>query len=116
MKKFLAIYLGSAEAFATWRALDEVTRKEQEKAGMEGWMAWAKTHEKSIVDMGTPLGKTKRIDPHGITDTKNDIGAYTVVEATSHADAAKLFIGHPHFTFFPGASVEVMECLPMPTI
>ena len=28
--------------------------------------------------------------------------------------AVKLFEGHPHFTIFPGDSVEVMECLPIP--
>lgn len=33
----------------------------------------------------------------------------------SHEEAAKLFISHPHFKIFPGESVEIMECLPMPT-
>ena len=28
--------------------------------------------------------------------------------------AAKMFEGHPHFTIFPGDSVEIMECLPLP--
>jgi hypothetical protein len=37
-----------------------------------------------------------------------------VVQAESADDAAKLFIDHPHFTVFPGESVEVIECLPMP--
>ena len=27
---------------------------------------------------------------------------------------AKLFEKHPHFTIFPGDSVEIMECLPIP--
>jgi hypothetical protein len=25
-----------------------------------------------------------------------------------------MFEGHPHFTIFPGESIEVMECLPIP--
>jgi len=25
-----------------------------------------------------------------------------------------LFIDHPHFSIFPGQSVEIMECLPLP--
>lgn len=116
MKKFLAIYLGTADALAAWKAMDEETRKAQEKAGMNGWMEWANEHEESIVDQGTPLGKTKRIDADGISDTKNEIGAYTIVEAESHEEAAKLFVNHPHFMLFPGDSVEVMECLPMPKI
>ena len=28
--------------------------------------------------------------------------------------AAKLFERHPHFTIFPGDSVEIMECVPLP--
>jgi hypothetical protein len=45
MKKFVAIYLGSAEGLAEWKATDDEKRKEQEKAGIEGWMKWAKDNE-----------------------------------------------------------------------
>ena len=114
MKKFVAIYLGSAEGLAEWRATDDEEKKEREKAGMEGWIKWAKDNEASIVDLGSPLGKTKRIDPRGISDTKNEITAYTIVQAESHEAAAELFANHPHFMIFPGQSVEVMECLPIP--
>ncbi len=114
MKQFLAIFLGSAEALAAWRAQDEAVRKEQEKAGMEAWMKWAADNKEKIVYDGSPLGKTKRIDKAGISDTKNELGAYTVVQAESHEAAAAIFLNHPHFTLFPGESVEVMECLPMP--
>ena len=47
---------------------------------------------------------------------RNALTAYTVVRAASHAAAAKLFEGHPHFTLFPGEGVEVMECLPIPGV
>jgi hypothetical protein len=114
MKKFVAIYTGSASAMDKWKAMDEGKRKQQEKAGIEAWGKWVKTNEKSIVDIGSPLGKTKRISAQGISDTKNEIGAYTIVQAETHDAAAKLFANHPHFMIFPGDSVEVMECLPMP--
>jgi hypothetical protein len=114
MKKFMAIYLGSAAGLAEWKATDDEKRKEREKAGMERWMKWAEDNEGSIVDLGTPLGKTKRIDAHGIADTKNEITAYAIVQAESHEAAAELFANHPHFMIFPGQSVEVMECLPLP--
>ena len=45
---------------------------------------------------------------------RNELAAWTVVEAESHEAAARLFEGHPHFSIFPGDAVEVMECLPMP--
>ena len=114
MKKFLAIYLGSPEALAKWRSVEEEMRKNNEKEGMESWMKWAIENKDSILDNGTPLGKTKRIDKNGVTDVKNELGVYTVVQANSHEEAANLFLNHPHFMIFPGESVEVMECLPMP--
>ena len=48
-------------------------------------------------------------DRHG-----NAMAAWTVVRAESHEEAARLFVGHPHFTIFPGEAVEIMECLPIP--
>ncbi len=49
-------------------------------------------------------------------DTKNEITAYTIVQAELHEAAAELFANHPDFMIFPGQSVEVMECLPLPKI
>src|SRR3989344_5108510 len=109
MKKFMAVYLGSPEKMMAWKPDDATMKK-----GMEAWTKWATDNKTSIVDGGSPLGKTKRIDKNGISDTKNEMGAWTVVQAESHEDAAKLFLNHPHFTIFPGERVEVMECLPMP--
>lgn len=114
MKKFLAIYLGTAEAMAKYKAMHEEMKKEKDMAGMDAWKKWVMDNKASITDMGSPLGKTKRITKEGIMDIRNDLGAWTVVEAETHEDAAKLFVNHPHFTIFPGEAVEVMECLPMP--
>ena len=116
MKKFMAIYLGSpSEApMAQWKALDEKTRKEREGAGMSAWMKWGEENAGRIVDQGAPLGKTKRVDAKGASDTKNLMAGYTIVEAESHEAAAEMFLNHPHFTIFPGEAVEIMECLPMP--
>jgi hypothetical protein len=49
-----------------------------------------------------------------VSDIKNNLAAYVVVQAESHAAAAKMFENHPHFTIFPGDSIEIMECLPIP--
>jgi hypothetical protein len=114
MKNFLAIYMGSEAARARWEGLDEKKRKEREKAGMKGWMDWATENGKFIVEGGGPLGKTKRVNAKGISDTKNQLAAYTIVRAESHEAAAKLFLEHPHFMIFPGDSIEIMECLPIP--
>lgn len=110
----MAMYGGSRASFEAYKALDEKMRKERDQEGMRAWMKWGEEHKDAIVDNGAPLGKTKRISKDGIADTRNEIGAYTIVQAESHEDAAKLFENHPHFTIFPGEWVEVMECLPMP--
>ncbi len=114
MKKFLVTYLGSASAITQWKAMDEEKRRQQEGVGKEAWGKWAIANGKDIVDQGSPVGKTKRISAQGVSDTKNEIAAYAIVQADSHEAAAKMFENHPHFMIFPGDSVEVMECLPMP--
>jgi hypothetical protein len=114
MKKFMAIYLGSAQARQAWDKLDEAKRKEREAAGMKAWGDWMNSHKVNVVEQGGPLGKTKRTSKQGVSDIKNNMTGYVVVQAESHEAAAKLFEGHPHFTTFPGDSVEIMECLPIP--
>lgn len=114
MKKFMAVFTGSPDAMAGWQALDAAERQRREAEGMQAWKRWVETHSAAIVDDGAPLGKTKRITEAGIADTRNNLAAYTVVQAESHEAAARLFEGHPHFTIFPGDGVEVMECLPLP--
>jgi hypothetical protein len=116
MKRFLAIFLASSTSprVTEWEALDPEAKKEREREGMEAWMQWGSEHETAIRDVGAPLGKTKRVSNAGIADTKNELTAYCIVEAETHEDAAKLFEEHPHFSIFPGDSIEIMECLPMP--
>jgi hypothetical protein len=116
MKKFLAIYIGTEDAFekSGWNQLDDEKRKAREAAGMKAWMDWGATHAAAILDQGNPLGKTKRTSPEGLADIKNVMAGYTIIQAESHEAAAKLFENHPHFTIFPGDSVEIMECLPLP--
>jgi hypothetical protein len=116
MKRFLAIYIGTEAALerARWNELDEGKRKALQASGVEAWMEWGTVHSAAIVDPGSPLGKTKRASAQGITDIKNSMTGYVIVEAESHEAAARLFEDHPHFTIFPGDSVEIMECLPLP--
>jgi len=116
MKKFLAIYIGSEASpeRAQWNKMDDATRKGREESGVKAWMDWATANSAAVVDHGSPLGKTKRASPEGLTDIKNVMAAYVIVRAESHEATAKLFENHPHFTIFPGDSVEIMECLPLP--
>ena len=116
MKNFLAIYIGTEDAMARarWVDLPDEERQAREAAGMQAWMEWAQANAAAIVDHGSPLGKTKRVSSEGLSDVKNVMAAYVIVRADSHEAAAKLFEDHPHFTIFPGDSVEIMQCLPLP--
>jgi len=114
MMTYLAVYLGATSAMKKWEKLPEKTRKEREALGMQAWHSWIAENKKSIVYMGAPLGVTKRVSRKGVANTNNEMGAFTVVQANSHAAAAKLFKNHPHFSIFPGEAVEIMECMPIP--
>lgn len=113
---FLAVFLGgkTSSRMKAWNALPEAERRAKEREGMAAWKAWAEKHQAAIIGMGGPLGKTKKVTSRGIEDVSNEMGAYTVVQADSHEAAAKLFEKHPHFTIFPGESVEIMPVLPIP--
>jgi hypothetical protein len=114
MKNFLAVYLGTPGAMSQWNLLPEAVRAERQAEGIKAWHAWVDYNKGRIVEIGAPLGRTKSVSKAGIADVRNNITAYTVVHAESHEDAAKLFENHPHFTIFPGESIEIMECLPIP--
>ena len=114
MKTFLAVYLGNAASRDRWLALNEAERKQREKAGMEAWHGWMTAHKASLVDSGGPLGKTKRASEKGLADISNNMSGYCILRADSHDAAIRMFEKHPHFSIFPGDSVEVMEILPIP--
>jgi len=109
MKRFVALYMGSADGVAAPQPDSATIGK-----GMAAWQKWMTDHAASLVDQGGPLGKTKKASKAGVTDAKNAITGYVVVEADSHEAAANMFIDHPHFAIFPGDSVEIMEVMPIP--
>lgn len=113
---YLAMFLGSKSShqMQRWNSLTEDERNSRARQGMAAWHAWVERHRDAIVGMGGPLGKTKKVSAGGILDVANEMGGYTIVRADSHEAAARLFENHPHFTIFPGESVEVMPILPVP--
>ena len=96
-----------------WKAIPDADRKPKEREGMMAWHTWMEAHKDVIVG-GSPLGSTTQVNKNGLSETHNEVGAYTVVTAESREEAAKMFLNHPHFMIFPGDRVEVMECLPIP--
>ncbi len=111
MKKFMVLYMASGPEF---EKMMKNPTPEQQKKGMEAWMKWMNDNKASIIEGGAPLGKTKRVDANGASNTKNEIGGYSVVQAESHDAATKIFgKDHPHLQM-PGAWIEIMEVMPLP--
>ena len=111
MKKFMALYMASGPEF---EKMMKNSTPEQRKKGMDAWMKWMNANETSIVEGGAPLGKTKRVDSNGASNTKNEVGGYSIVQAESHDAATKIFgKDHPHLQM-PGAWIEIMEIMPLP--
>ena len=108
----VAIVMDGNGRWATRRFLPRVAGH---KKGMDAWMKWTGKHKKSLVDGGGPLGKTKRVDAKGASNTKNGVGGYSIVQAQSHDAAAKMFgKDHPHLQMMPGAWIEIVEIMPIP--
>jgi hypothetical protein len=110
-KKFLVLYLIPASVLAAWSQTDASTREAAEAKMRGEWQKWMADHGK-ILRITEAAGETKRVSAGGISDTKNDIVLYSIVEADSHEAAAKLFENHPHLQI-PQSSIEVMEIRPM---
>lgn len=110
MKKFLVLYKAPASSFEQMKN----ATPEQQKAGMDAWMAWGQKAGKAIVDMGAPLGKSLRVTKSGgASPATNDLGGYSVLQAESKEALAKTLEGHPHF-MMPEGSIEIVEMMPIP--
>ena len=113
MKKFLVTYLAPASVIADWKKTEPSTRKAAEAEMQADWKKWMDHNARLFADIGAGVGRTKVVNTQGVSDSKNDILLYSVIEAESHDAAAKSFEGHPHLRI-PQSSIEVMEIHPLP--
>ena len=109
MKKFLVLYKAPQSAFEQMQK----STPEQQKAGMDAWMAWGKKAASSIVDMGAPLGKSLRVTKTGNSPSTNDLGGYSILQADSKEALAATLKDHPHF-MMPEGTIEIVELMPIP--
>jgi hypothetical protein len=109
MKKFLVLYRAPIASF------DQMMKAppEQQKAGMDAWMAWSQKAASSIVDMGAPLGKAMKVTPSDATAIRNDLGGFSIMQGESKEAVAEAMKGHPHFMMADGF-IEIVEMMPMP--
>ncbi len=108
MKTFMALYMAPRSAIEKMMK----ATPEQAKAGMDAWKTWADANKSMIVDIGKPLGRTRRTKASGVSDTSNEITGYTIVQGDSLDAVAAAFRGHPHL-IMEGAYVDVLEAFDM---
>ena len=111
MKKFLVLYLIPATVTDEWAKTDPEKRKPAEEKMRAEWGEWMGAHARMIISTEAG-GKTKQVTSTGVSDTRNDIMLYSIVEAESHEAAAKSFENHPHLQI-PQSSIQIMEIRPM---
>src|ERR1700674_4096016 len=109
MKKFFVLYRVPVATVDEWRKNTAPQEMQAESQKLAGDMTkWMEKYGNSFVERGAPLGKTKRVTSQGISDARNDLNYYAIVEAESHEAAANLFAENPHLQI-PTSSIEVME-------
>ena len=112
MKKFLVLFLTPVAVLENWMNTEESERKAVEDKMKADWSMWMEKNKDAIVEMPAGAGKTKKISQDGVTDIKNEVMMYGVVQAESPEAAAELFVGHPHLDI-PEGTIEIMTINPM---
>lgn len=112
MNKFLVLFLAPAKIMEEWMSKSPEERKGAEEKMQTEWRQWMETHKSAIVEMPAGAGKTKSVGQNGVTDIRNDVMMYGVVQANSPEEASQMFVGHPHLGI-PEATIQVMPIKPI---
>lgn len=110
-KKFMVFFCIPLATMTEWQKTEPKEREAAEQKMMQEWSAWSAAHADMIqsTEVG---GKTKNVVASTVTDTRNDIVLYSLVQGASHEAVAQTYLTHPHLQI-PNASIQVMEVRPM---
>jgi hypothetical protein len=86
---------------------------EQLAAGMAAWQTWHTKASSAVLDLGAPLDHSTTVSGGSAASGKTAITGYTFLQAASMDEAVALMKEHPHF-HMPDASVQILECIPVP--
>jgi hypothetical protein len=106
MSKFMILYRAPQSA----REQLANSTPEQMEAGMAAWQTWANKVGYAISDLGSPLAHTTHVGPG--TASGDGVTGYSILEAGSADEVETILDGHPHLSM-PGASIEVLELIPI---
>lgn len=114
MPKYLAIFTcaENSKNHIAWKNLNPAERKDREQSGFIALKNWLEKFGDQIeFDSGLLSNCTKVVDDSGVREAPSLKGRLLVLRASSHEEAARLFVDHPHFRIFPGDGVEILECV-----
>src|SRR5690349_17229822 len=100
MSKFLVLYRSSVSAQEQMAG----ATPEQAQAGMDAWMAWAKSAGDAIVDLGAPLAEAGQIG--GGSWGASHVSGFSILQADSPDAVQALLRDHPHLHTPGGSSIE----------
>ena len=110
LNKYLVTYHATASAMKKMKTASP----EEMKAGMDMWMKWGKKCGTRLVDFGSPLMPGANLKADNVSaPSKRKLTGYSMIKASSLADAKKMLIGHPHLSWAKGCEIEVHEIMPM---
>ena len=111
MARFMVLYHAPASALGQMGNLTP----EQQKAGMDMWMAWSEKNKGAITDLGSPLAGSRRVRSNSVApDNDSTVSGFSVLEAESPEAVAEILKDHPHFHTPGDVSIEVLEYLAIP--
>ena len=106
MSKFMILYRAPVSAL---EQMSSATPEQIELSG-QAWRAWATKVGYALADLGTPLAHTTHVGPGA--PAGDGVCGYSILEAGSADEVGTLLDGHPHLAI-PGASIEVLELIPI---
>ena len=108
MTKFLVLY----QSDITGRERMESANPEQMQASMAQWMKWKEDTGDTMVEFGSPINIGKHVTADGIIDGQANFTGYSIIQAESLDEAAKVIQSHPILK--AGTTIEILEFLAMP--
>ncbi len=110
MKKFLILYFSptSAEERIGQAGMDKM------KASMAEWMEWKDRHGDALVDFGSPVKPSKKLDKGAVEEDQGWTTGYSLIQAEDLDQAVEIMKDHPNFKNPEGPGIEILEYVSMP--
>lgn len=113
MPHFLALFTCAENSpnHQAWKNLEAQQQKDRFEAGVKARAEWNQKNKARILEDASLHQKTLLVNRNGLHEGPSGMGAFLVLKAESLQEVTELFRQHPHFTFFPGDGIRIIEIL-----